>query len=117
MRSILKYLSFQHQSDGQPDNRSNLFEPLLLRAILLAISFFILVLDQISKFIARSLLAPYEQQQIFDFFSLMLVYNKGAAFSFLGDAGGWQRWLFSGIALIVSVAFIVMIVRLRQGRG
>ena len=115
MRSILKYFSFQRQPDGQPDNRSNLFEPLLLRAILLAISFFILVLDQISKYIARSLLAPYEQQQIFDFFSLMLVYNKGAAFSFLGDAGGWQRWLFSSIALIVSVAFIVMIVRLRQG--
>lgn len=45
------------------------------------------------------------------FFDLTLLYNKGAAFSFLADAGGWQRWLFSVLAVVMSVILTVWIKR------
>ncbi|MBA1331643.1 peptidase A8, partial [Candidatus Endoriftia persephone str. Guaymas] len=49
------------------------------------------------------------------FFDLTLMYNKGAAFSFLSDQGGWQRWFFIGLALAVT-SYLVFWVR-RLGRG
>ncbi|MCY1245224.1 Lipoprotein signal peptidase [compost metagenome] len=45
----------------------------------------------------------------------MLVYNKGAAFSFLADAGGWQRWFFTGLGLVVG-AFIVWLLYRHTGQ-
>jgi signal peptidase II len=46
----------------------------------------------------------------------VLVYNKGAAFSFLADAGGWQRWFFTAITVVISVAIVVMLRRHRGSR-
>jgi signal peptidase II len=46
------------------------------------------------------------------FFNIVLVYNEGAAFSFLSDQGGWQRWLFAGLAVIVSLVLVAWISRL-----
>ena len=43
---------------------------------------------------------------------MTLAHNYGAAFSFLSDAGGWQRWLFTGLALVVTVVLIVWLFRL-----
>ena len=63
----------------------------------------VIVLDQISKLYFENSLSLYEQIVIIpDYFSWTLAYNTGAAFSFLADAGGWQRWFFAVVALVVS---------------
>ena len=49
--------------------------------------------------------------RITDFFNLVVAYNSGAAFSFLADAGGWQRPLFAGLAIVVSLVICVIIAR------
>jgi signal peptidase II len=46
-------------------------------------------------------------------FNLTLMHNQGAAFSFLSDAGGWQRWFFTALASVVSIAIIIWITRLK----
>lgn len=71
------------------------------------------LLDQLSKSWVVDTLQPYESVEISPFLNLVLVFNKGAAFSFLSDAGGWQRWFFSGLALLISVVLIVWILRLK----
>jgi signal peptidase II len=77
-----------------------------------SISLLVLVLDQLSKLWAESALGGGEVIVITAFFRLELAYNTGAAFSLLHDAGGWQRWLFSGLALGVSLVIAVWIARL-----
>lgn len=63
----------------------------------------IIILDQITKlWISRSFVYG-ESMAVTDFFNLVLVHNSGAAFSFLSNAGGWQRWLFTAIAAVASV--------------
>ncbi len=72
----------------------------------------IIVLDQISKWLAERFLEPFVPVSVMPSFNLTLVYNKGAAFSFLSQAGGWQRWFFSGLAIAVSVFIILWLRRL-----
>jgi len=72
----------------------------------------VLALDQISKYLALLYLNPYEQIEITPFFNLTLAYNTGAAFSFLNQAGGWQQWLFGGVALLVCGVIVYWIYRL-----
>ncbi len=67
----------------------------------LALSVLVIVLDQTSKWFAIEHLELHRPVEVFPGFNWMLAYNKGAAFSMLGDAGGWQQWLFSGIGLII----------------
>lgn len=62
----------------------------------------IVLLDQLSKWLVLSLLRPGDSIYVAPFFNWVLTYNPGAAFSFLSDAGGWQRWFFTLLALIVS---------------
>ncbi len=66
----------------------------------------VVILDQISKYLANNSLEYAQPFAVFPSFNLTLLYNRGAAFSFLDDAGGWQRWLFTGIALF-AIVFIV----------
>ena len=73
----------------------------------LMLSVIILVLDQITKFYAVQSLTLYEQKYIYDGVNLTLMHNTGAAFSFLSDAGGWQRWFFIGISCLVSIIIVV----------
>lgn len=68
----------------------------------LAWSALVLVCDQLSKF-ALSRVLHTGEIEITPFFNLVLVYNRGAAFSFLSSASGWQRELFIAIALVASV--------------
>jgi signal peptidase II len=63
-------------------------------------------LDQLTKFFADTLLDPYQALPVTPFFNLTLMYNKGAAFSFLSEAGGWQRWFFIVLALGVTGVLI-----------
>ena len=68
----------------------------------------VIVLDQISKLYFENSLNLYEQIVIIpDYFSWTLAFNTGAAFSFLADAGGWQRWFFAVVALVVSGVLLV----------
>jgi signal peptidase II len=78
------------------------------------LSFLIILLDQWSKLSVTSTMKLYESIQIMSFFNLTYVQNEGAAFSFLSDAGGWQRWLFSGLALMISLMIVVWLLRLKK---
>lgn len=71
----------------------------------------VILLDQWTKVLAEDLLRYGEPRVITGFFNLTLLYNKGAAFSLLSDAGGWQHWLFSGIAAAVGVVLAVWLYR------
>jgi signal peptidase II len=66
----------------------------------------LVVLDQLTKFWAESVLTPYQPVPVLPVLNWTLVFNQGAAFSFLSDAGGWQRWLFTILALGVSVLLV-----------
>ncbi len=66
----------------------------------------IIVADQITKYLAESLLSYHQPVPVLPFLNWTLVYNPGAAFSFLSDAGGWQRWFFLSLALAVSALLI-----------
>lgn len=71
----------------------------------------VLVLDLIFKDLAQTHLTYGVPSPVFPSFDLTLLYNKGAAFSFLSDAGGWQRWFFVAIALGVSTLLVVWLKR------
>lgn len=76
----------------------------------LALSALIVVADQASKYVVVQHFTGRPALEVTPFLNLVLVYNTGAAFSFLSDAPGWQRWLFIGIALFAS-AWIVHLLR------
>lgn len=77
------------------------------------ISALVLIVDQASKYYFEHSLELYQQIVVIpNYFSWMLAYNTGAAFSFLADSGGWQRWLFALIAVVVSAVLIVWLKRL-----
>jgi signal peptidase II len=69
----------------------------------LALSLIVAVLDQVSKAIAIRMLEPgIPHAVISGFLNWTLAYNTGAAFSFLADQEGWQRWFFTGLAVVIS---------------
>jgi len=78
----------------------------------LILSSLIVLIDYLTKEIALKSLILYQAKPIFPSFNLMLAFNKGAAFSFLGHAGGWQKYLFIVIAIIVSIMIIVWLYNL-----
>ncbi|MCW5601078.1 signal peptidase II [Nitrosomonas sp.] len=75
----------------------------------LVIAFIVLVMDLATKYWVESSLNYGQQIPITSFFNLVLTYNAGAAFSFLSDASGWQRWFLSGIALAASIIIIILL--------
>ncbi|HZS81145.1 MAG TPA: signal peptidase II [Herbaspirillum sp.] len=76
----------------------------------LGISLIVLLLDQLSKITITKLFDVGQSYPVTDFFNLVLVYNKGAAFSFLATESGWQRHLFTAIGIAASV-YIVHLLR------
>ena len=72
----------------------------------LSVSLVIIVLDQVTKSIAVEGLVLFQPVNLFPGFNFTLMYNEGAAFSFLSDASGWQRWFFTVIAIVVSIAIV-----------
>lgn len=77
----------------------------------LALAALLILLDQASKLAVLRLLEPYQTIPLVPGFNLTLAFNRGASFSFLADAGGWQRWLFSGISLAASVIIVILLRR------
>ncbi|WP_339493397.1 signal peptidase II [Pseudomonas sp. EA_35y_Pfl1_P108] len=79
----------------------------------LVLSLLVLVIDRISKAHFEGTLEMFQQIVVIpDYFSWTLAYNTGAAFSFLAEGGGWQRWLFAMIAVVVSAVLVVWLKRL-----
>jgi len=76
------------------------------------LSLVVIVLDLATKQAILATFRPGEEKVVLPFFSLVLAFNRGAAFSFLADASGWQRWFFTGIAIIASVVIVWL---LRKG--
>lgn len=83
--------------------------PRRLRWYLLAL--LVIVTDYLSKAAVLSAFAPGESRALTSFFNLVLVFNKGAAFSFLAGAPGWQTPFFAGIAIVASMVISFLIFR------
>ncbi len=71
----------------------------------------VIAADQISKAAILAMLREGDGRAVTGFFSLVLTYNTGAAFSFLATASGWQRWLLAGIAVVATVVIVVLLRR------
>ena len=75
----------------------------------------LIVADQFTKTLILGYYRLGDATYVTSFFNVVRAHNTGAAFSFLADAGGWQRWLFTGIAVVVAV-FIVWQLRAHPGQ-
>ncbi len=76
----------------------------------------LIALDQITKLLIYGYIKPHDSIVINDFLSLSHVHNYGAAFSFLADQSGWQRYFLSGFSLVASIAIIIWMRRTDAGR-
>ena len=81
----------------------------------LGIAFIIMLIDQLSKITITRTFQLGEEKFVTSFFNLVLAYNKGAAFSFLHNAGGWQRYFFTGIG-IAAAAYIIYLLKKHGGQ-
>ena len=79
----------------------------------LGLSLLAVVLDQLSKLAVAGSMQLYQSIKVLPYFNLTYVHNTGAAFSFLSDAGGWQRWFFAGLAVIISAVIAVWLAKLK----
>lgn len=79
-------------------------------SLLLAAS--LIFLDQVTKWVITQALALHEAFSLFPGFALTLRHNQGAAFSFLAEGSGWQRWLFVSLAILISALLYVWLGRL-----
>jgi len=72
----------------------------------------IVIIDQWTKWLAETKLTFHDPVPVIEpFLNWTLAYNYGAAFSFLADAGGWQKWFFSGLALLMSLFLIIYLIK------
>jgi signal peptidase II len=76
----------------------------------------IVVLDQYSKVLVDSALELHRSIELLPSLAIRKIYNSGAAFSFLSDASGWQRWFFITLALLVVVVLITWLYRLPRNQ-
>ena len=77
----------------------------------LAIAAAVIVLDQITKTMIVAALRLGDSHRVTSFFDIVRAHNRGAAFSFLNDASGWQRWFFIGIGVAAAVFIVWMLKR------
>ncbi len=79
-------------------------------ALWLGLALVVILLDQFTKVLILGDFRLHDTRQVTSFFDLVRAHNTGAAFSFLADAAGWQRWFFVGLGIVAS-AFIVWMLR------
>jgi len=77
----------------------------------LGVALIVILFDQLSKIAISKVFAYGESVAITPFFNLVLVYNRGAAFSFLAAAGGWQRWAFTGLGVVAALVICYLLKR------
>ena len=82
----------------------------------LSLSALVIALDQLTKYIANHQLVYADPVAVTAFFNFTLLYNRGAAFSFLNDASGWQRWFFIVIALAAVVFITLWLRKVKSGQ-
>lgn len=75
----------------------------------LSISAIVIALDLYTKHLIEAAFQFGEQLKITSFFDLVRYHNQGAAFGFLNDAGGWQKWFFTGISIVAAVVITYLI--------
>ena len=80
----------------------------------LGLAFAVIALDHLTKWWVSASLDYQEAIPVLPFFSLVLVHNTGAAFSFLADAGGWQRWFFIAVGIVATVVIVRLLMRHSQ---
>ena len=78
------------------------------------LAFVVIILDQLTKYVASTSLILYQPHAVMPMFNWTLMHNPGAAFSFLHDAGGWQRWFFAVIAIAVSTVILFWLKNLKK---
>ena len=78
----------------------------------LIMSLAVVALDQFTKLEVTQSLDLYQRVPVLPFFDLVRLHNSGAAFSLLAGASGWQNWLFTGVAVVVSAGVLVWLIRL-----
>lgn len=76
----------------------------------------VIAVDQATKRVVDASMQLYETIELIPYFQLTYLRNQGAAFSFLSQAGGWQRWLFILLAIVASIAISVWLQRLPGNR-
>jgi signal peptidase II len=81
----------------------------------LGVALIILMLDQLTKIAVVGAFQLGETLPITSYFNLVRVHNPGAAFSFLADAGGWQRWFFTGLG-VIAAGVMVYLLRMHAGQ-
>jgi len=81
----------------------------------LALALALLLLDQFSKILIIGNYRLGDATEVLPFFNIVRVHNSGAAFSFLADASGWQRWLFTGFG-IAAAALMLWLLRAHSGQ-
>ena len=81
----------------------------------LLLSACVVLADQVSKAYITRHFMEFEFTRILAVLDITCMHNVGAAFSFLASASGWQRWLFIGLAGVVSIGIIVWLIRLPRG--
>ncbi|MDK3024421.1 signal peptidase II [Cupriavidus taiwanensis] len=100
---------------ARPARRNNKAAGSTTPLLWMAFALLVVLLDQFFKIVIVRSFSYGESRPVTGFFNLVLVYNKGAAFSFLADAGGWQRWFFTGLGVVVG-AFIVWLLYRHTGQ-
>lgn len=84
----------------------------------LGLALIVLIIDQFTKLLVLYYLQPFERVHLLPVLNITLLFNRGAAFSFLAGASGWQQWIFVALAIAFSVAIIVWLRRLpARGRA
>ena len=101
----------EQQGGRRPANASPFSFPPVSWAWL-AVTAVIILLDLQTKQMVSEALTLYRPVEVFSWLNITLAHNYGAAFSFLSDAGGWQRWFFIVLASAVSLVLLVWILRL-----
>ncbi len=104
MSNILGEPAVSKNSDQQSVHRQSIAGSLSIPWLL--ISLVVIIFDQFTKDLVVQNLVEFQRINLLPVLDLVRFHNTGAAFSFLANAGGWQHWLFTGIAIAVSVGII-----------
>ncbi|WP_249115572.1 signal peptidase II [Azoarcus sp. L1K30] len=99
-----------------PENPRRIRSPMLAMAPWLALAVLVAVLDQMTKQLVLNALRLGQHIPVTGFFDLVLVFNRGAAFSFLAEHSGWQRWFFTGLAVVICGWLTVLLHQHRNER-
>lgn len=83
----------------------------------LALALLIIVVDQLTKVYFNTAFSFGERVNVLPFFDFTLLYNRGAAFSFLAAEEGWQRWFFTGLGLVAAVVILWLLRRTPASRA